>query len=270
VGLMLMLRIIQRETANANAQLLEAELSQSLEKTDLTSSSSEAMGATQEDASGESSATPTPSSAQAAGNSTGEKPTKHHFRRLIKFLHGHSVALRRILKAQNKSLAWMYAYTLVGESNLAVAPVHDKSWRRISRGYMSVLSTGGFMPTVAQLASRKGAHVSQTREPYTSKPCANCRHYNAKLGAKSVFRCDECKMVTLRDEGNATSNILALCLCLGAMSAAGLASLLWKREPHAGFEEIRASWMKPFLYSQEIKDLGWEGEGLGDKGGAQH
>ena len=128
VGLMLMLRIIQRETAYANAQLLEAELSQSLEKTALTSSSSKATGTTQVDAFGESSATPTPSLARAAGNSTGEKPTQHHFRRLIKFVHGHSVALRRILKAQNKSLAWMYAFhTLVGEYNLAVAPVHDKS-----------------------------------------------------------------------------------------------------------------------------------------------
>ena len=60
-------------------------------------------------------------------------------------------------------------------------------------------------------------------------------------------------MSTVRDEGNATSNILAFTLCFGAMGAAGLASLLPMGTP--AFEKIRDRKMTPVLYPLEVAKL---------------
>ena len=158
------------------------------------------------------------------------------------------------MKAQNKALAWRYAYALVGKADVVIAPEHQQCWRGVSQGYIGgVLNTGDFLPVVAQLARRKGAHFLQPSESYTSCTCSNCKTFKPDLGSNRVFTCGKCGMSTLRDEGNATSNILAFTLCFGAMGAAGLASLLPMGTP--AFEKIRDRMMTPVLYPHEVARL---------------
>ena len=55
-----------------------------------------------------------------------------------------------------------------------------------------------------------GRHVVDIKEPGTSKTCGACGHWNATLGGKRLYDCDNCGIRIDRDVNGARNNLLAL------------------------------------------------------------
>jgi hypothetical protein len=114
----------------------------------------------------------------------------------------------------------VYMSRITGCGNtILLPPVTFSNWfgglsGGTTTGYMQTIGLARGIDTIYKVASRYGINVVACNEMYTSRECSCCRDCDYHTATRT-YTCTNCGLVTHRDAGNSTVNILIRAVAFG-------------------------------------------------------